>query len=153
LGGELDGVPGAAKGWSVTQVQVAEPVNGHGVEQGTGRDVDALGDLGAMVADQLGTQQPPSAISSRAPCGRRGSWPERCDPASGRPGQRGHVQLVDRLQVAAVEDLINQPTDDGLVGLGPFSSQLSVRRANPASLGALPIGTDGGEVGRWFPVL
>jgi hypothetical protein len=44
--------------------------------------------------------------------------PERGDPSLGRRGQRGRVQLVDDLQVAAVEHRINQPTYDRLVGIG-----------------------------------
>src|SRR5215207_2268079 len=59
LGGELDGIPGAAEGWGVAQVQVVEAIHGHAVEQRVRWGVDAFGDLGVVVADQLGTKQPP----------------------------------------------------------------------------------------------
>jgi hypothetical protein len=58
LGGELDGIPGAPERWGVAEVQLVEPVHAHVVEQSVGGDVDALGDLGVLVADQLSTQQP-----------------------------------------------------------------------------------------------
>ena len=60
--------PGLGASWTasqglpnggVAQVQVAEALHGHVVEQGGGRDVDALGDLGAVMAQQLGAEQPP----------------------------------------------------------------------------------------------
>ena len=66
------------------QVQVAERQHGHVVEQGASGDVDALGDLGVVVADQLSAKQPAgSPIAGQAqvqllgrlgsrPCGRTG---------------------------------------------------------------------------------
>src|ERR1019366_4575929 len=57
LGAYLDGFPGAAEGWGVGQVQVADRVDGHGVEDGGGGDVDALGDLGVPVPEQLHAQE------------------------------------------------------------------------------------------------
>jgi hypothetical protein len=47
----------------------------------------------------------------------RKAGPERGDPAPGRRGQLGRVELVDRLHAAVVEDLGDQPADDRLVGL------------------------------------
>src|SRR5260370_29711176 len=55
----LDGVPGAAERRGVVQVQVADRVDGHAVVDGSGDDVDALGDLGVLVAEQLHAEQPP----------------------------------------------------------------------------------------------
>jgi hypothetical protein len=51
----------------VAQVQVAEALHGHAVEQGGGRDVDALGDLGAVVAQQPGAEQPPGGAVAGDP--------------------------------------------------------------------------------------
>ena len=59
LGGHLDGVPGAAQRRGVGQVQVADRLDGHAVVDGGGGDVDALGDLGVLVAEQLHAEQPP----------------------------------------------------------------------------------------------
>src|ERR1035438_3042111 len=58
VGAHLDGVPGAAEGWGVGQVEVAEAVDGHGVEDGGGGDVDAFGDLGVPVPEQLDPEEP-----------------------------------------------------------------------------------------------
>ena len=75
LGGHLDGVPGAAERWGVAQVQLAEPLDGHVVEQGGGRDVDALGHLGAMVAQQLSAAQAPAgAVAGDAQVQLVGAW-------------------------------------------------------------------------------
>src|SRR5215213_11562454 len=43
--------------------------------------------------------------------------PERRDPTSGGRHQLGGIQLVDDLQVATVENLIDQPAYHRLVGL------------------------------------
>src|SRR5579862_4577136 len=58
LGAGLDGVPGAAQRRGVGQVQVAERLDAHAVEDRGGRDVDPLGDLGVLVAEQLHAEQP-----------------------------------------------------------------------------------------------
>src|SRR5579875_732772 len=58
LGAGLDGVPGAAERRGVGQVQVADGVDGHAVVDGGGGDVDPLGDLGVLVAEQLHAEQP-----------------------------------------------------------------------------------------------
>jgi hypothetical protein len=50
LGAGLDGIPAAAERRGVGQVLVAEPVDGHGVENRGRGDVDPLGDLGVFVA-------------------------------------------------------------------------------------------------------
>src|ERR671913_1427784 len=60
LGGELDGIPWAAEGWGVAQVQVVEAIHGHAVEKRVRWGVDAFGDLGVVVADQLGAEQLPA---------------------------------------------------------------------------------------------
>src|SRR5215207_54707 len=68
---------------------------------------------------------------------------ERPDPASGGRDQLGDIQLVDDLQVAAVEDLVDQPAHDRLVGLGhhaapgPWRSRCKVlsAAAHPGRLG------------------
>jgi AcrR family transcriptional regulator len=51
LGTHLDCVPGAAERRGVGQVQVADCVDGHVVEDGGGGDVDPLGDLGVPVPE------------------------------------------------------------------------------------------------------
>jgi pimeloyl-ACP methyl ester carboxylesterase len=61
LGGELDGVPGAAERWGIRQVEVVDLVDGEAVLDGGGEDVDAFGDFGAEVADELGAEQQASA--------------------------------------------------------------------------------------------
>jgi hypothetical protein len=48
--------------------------------------------------------------------------PGRRDPALGRLGQLWRIQLVDQLQMAAVEDLADQPADHRLVGFGHHSA-------------------------------
>src|SRR6202020_2576087 len=62
LGAHLDGVPGAAERRGGGQVEGAEAVDGHGVVDGGGGDVDALGDLGVAVAEQLHAEQPPGGL-------------------------------------------------------------------------------------------
>src|SRR5271166_1615940 len=57
LGAELDRVPGAAERRGVGQVQVADRLDGHGVEDRGGGHVDPLGDLGGPVLEQLHAQQ------------------------------------------------------------------------------------------------
>src|SRR5215203_6553620 len=47
----------------------------------------------------------------------REAGPERRDPAPRGRGKLGRVQLVDHLQPAAVEDLLDQPPDGRLVVL------------------------------------
>src|SRR6185437_1657868 len=59
LGGDLDGVPGAAQRRGVGQVQVADGVDGHAVVDRGGGNVGAIGDLGVLVAEQLHAEQPP----------------------------------------------------------------------------------------------
>jgi protein-tyrosine-phosphatase len=67
LGGHLDRVPRAAQWRSVGQVQVADRVDGHVVEDGSGGDVDPLGDLGVAVPEQLQAQQRPGgAVAGNA---------------------------------------------------------------------------------------
>ena len=67
MGTHLDGVPGAAKRWRIGQVEVAEPIDGHGVEDGGGRDVEAFGDLGVPVPEQLHAQEPPGGAVAGEP--------------------------------------------------------------------------------------
>ena len=57
LGGHLGGVPGRAEWRGVGQVEFAEAVDGHLVEEGGGVGVDAFGDFGAAVADELGAEE------------------------------------------------------------------------------------------------
>jgi hypothetical protein len=83
LGGQLDGVPGTPERGRVAQVQIGQGLDGHVVEQSAGGDVDAFGDLGAMVAKQLGASSRPLVWSpvmrscswwgpGSRPCGRTG---------------------------------------------------------------------------------
>jgi len=58
LSGHLDGVPGTAQRRGVGQVQVADLIDGHAVEDRRRGDVDPLGDLGVLVAEQLHAQEP-----------------------------------------------------------------------------------------------
>ena len=57
LGGDLDGVPGGSEGRGVGEVELAEVLDAHAVEQGGGEGVDALGGLGGAGADELGAEQ------------------------------------------------------------------------------------------------
>ena len=59
LGAHLDRFPRAAQRRGVGQVEVAEGVNGHVVEDRGGGDVDAFGDLGVLVPEQLQAQELP----------------------------------------------------------------------------------------------
>ena len=65
LGAHLDRFPGAAQRRGVGQVQVADRVDGHVVEDRGGGDVDALGDLGVPVPEQLQAEQPPGGRGRR----------------------------------------------------------------------------------------
>ena len=69
LGAHLDRVPRAAQRRGVGQVQVADRIDGHAVEDGGGRDVDALGDLGVLMPEQLQAQQPPGSAVAGDPHG------------------------------------------------------------------------------------
>src|SRR6266540_2473530 len=53
--------PGAAKWRRVGQIEVADLLDRGAVGDGGGQNVDALGDLGADVAQQLRAKQPPAA--------------------------------------------------------------------------------------------
>jgi hypothetical protein len=57
LRGGLDRVPGCAEGRGVGQVELADLLDGHGVEQGGGVDVDAFGGFGASGADELSAEE------------------------------------------------------------------------------------------------
>ena len=59
LGAHLDRFPRAAQRRGVGQVQVADRIDGHAVEDRGRGDVDALGDLGVLMSEQLQAQQPP----------------------------------------------------------------------------------------------
>ena len=59
LCGDLGCVPGGSEGRSVGQVEVADAVDGHRVEQCGGVDVDAFGDFGAAVSDELSAEERP----------------------------------------------------------------------------------------------
>jgi hypothetical protein len=50
--------PGAAQRRGVGQVQVADRVDRHTVEDRGGGDVDTLGDLGVLVAEELHAEEP-----------------------------------------------------------------------------------------------
>jgi hypothetical protein len=50
------------------------------------------------------------------------------DPALGGRSQLGRIQLVDHLQAAAVEDLVDQPANGRLVGLSHLT--LPARRGS-----------------------
>jgi hypothetical protein len=62
LSTHLDGVPGAAQRRGVGQVEVADGVGGHAVEDGGGGDVDAFGDFGVPVAEQLDAEEPAGGL-------------------------------------------------------------------------------------------
>ena len=49
----------------VGQVEVADGVDGHVVEDGGGGDVDAFGDFGVPVAEQLDAEEPPGGACRR----------------------------------------------------------------------------------------
>ena len=51
LSAHLDCLPGASERWRVGQVEVADGLDGHLVEDGGCGDVDAFGDLGMLVAE------------------------------------------------------------------------------------------------------
>jgi hypothetical protein len=53
----LDGVVGRAEWWGIGEVQLGDVVNGAAVEDSGGEDVDAFGDLGWQVADELGAEE------------------------------------------------------------------------------------------------
>src|SRR5579875_2664305 len=57
LCGHLHGVPGGAEWRGVGQVELADLIDAHPVEQGGGVGVDALGSLGAARADELRAEQ------------------------------------------------------------------------------------------------
>src|SRR5579859_8168702 len=57
LGRDLDGVPGAAQRRGVGQVQIADLIHGHAVEDSRRGDVGPLGDLGVLMAEQLQAEQ------------------------------------------------------------------------------------------------
>src|SRR5450756_2503071 len=57
LGTDLDRVPRAAQGRGVGQVEVADLIDGHAVEDRGGGDVDPLGDLRVLVAEQLDAEE------------------------------------------------------------------------------------------------
>src|SRR5271170_1914400 len=57
LGANLDCLPGASKRGRVRQVEIAYGLDGHLVEDGGCGDVDALGDLGVPMAEQLQAEQ------------------------------------------------------------------------------------------------
>jgi hypothetical protein len=134
LGGELDGVPGAAKGWGVAEVQVTQPVHGHVVEQGTGGDVDTLGHLGAVVADQLGPQQLPAG------------------PVAGDP----QVEVVGARVVGLVVELDRADRDGveagrsgvGVAKAGAGHGQLEhLDHLGPEGAGEAPVPAHGGLAG------
>src|SRR5258705_11730922 len=58
LGAGLDGGPGGAERRGVGQVEVADLIDGHAVEDRGGGDVDALGDFGVLVPEQLDAEEP-----------------------------------------------------------------------------------------------
>src|SRR3984957_16439313 len=67
LGAGLDGVPGGAEGRGVGQVEVADPVDDHAVVDGGSGDVDALGDLGVLVAEELDAEESAGALVAGKP--------------------------------------------------------------------------------------
>src|SRR2546428_10267969 len=52
LGADLDRFPGVVQPWGAGRVEVADGLDGHGVEGGGGGDVDLLDDLGAEAAGE-----------------------------------------------------------------------------------------------------
>ena len=59
----LDGVPGAAKWRRVGKVEIADASTVISLKRATGGDVDALGDLGVAVAEQLEPSRRPDRRS------------------------------------------------------------------------------------------
>jgi hypothetical protein len=57
LGACLDRVPGGAQRRGAGQVEVADLINGQAAVDGGGGDVDPLGDLGVLMAEQLDTKE------------------------------------------------------------------------------------------------
>ena len=65
LGGHLHGIPRRSEGRGVGKVELGHARNGHVVEERGGVRVDSLGDLGALGADELRTEEPPGICVTR----------------------------------------------------------------------------------------
>jgi hypothetical protein len=63
-------------------------------------------------------RRPPRPRAGRPPCARPGGLPERGDPAGRGARRRRAVELIERGQVAAVEDLVDQAPDQRLGVIG-----------------------------------
>ena len=75
LGCHLGGVPGRPERRGVGQVELAEAVDGHFVEEGGGVGVDAFGDFGAAVSDELGAEKAAAVlVAGDADVDGGGAW-------------------------------------------------------------------------------
>lgn len=106
----LGRAPGTAERWRAVEIQVPQILHRHAVMHGGGEDVDALGDLGAIIPDDLDAEQPTAlALTGDANQHLLGSrMVDLAVPMGAVHGERGLIHGMDRKVRQAVNGAIRR---------------------------------------------